>query len=159
MTTKLQLVKDAYAELALAGWVYDLDPEELEFGLRKLEMQMATMAAQDVNVGYAFGSDIDAESGLALVFQEAIYLRLAINIAASKGKSVMGSTKALARAAMDALHAYVARAQVQQQQYPGTMPRGAGNKPWRSLSSPFFTVPDVAPLQTSANGDLDFLGE
>jgi hypothetical protein len=159
MVTKLKLVEDAYAELALAGWVFDLDPEELDFGLRKLETQMASDAAQDLNIGYAFGNDINAECGLPLLAQEAAYLRLAINLAASKGKSVMPTTKVNARRAMASLTAFVARGQVQQQQYPGTMPRGAGNKPWRSLSSPFFTVPDTAPLQNGADGGLEFLGE
>jgi len=159
MTTKLQLVENAYEELALAGYVFDLEPEELDFGLRKLETQMASMAAQDFNVGYAFGSDINSESGLPLIAEEAVYLGLAINLAASKGKDVRPTTKTNARRAMASLSAFVARSQVQQQQYPGTMPRGAGNKPWRSLSSPFFTVPDTAPLQNSADGGLEFLGE
>jgi hypothetical protein len=159
MVTKLQLIEDAYAELALAGWVFDLDPEELDFGLRKLETQMASAAAQDLNIGYAFGSDINADSGLPLIAQEAVYLQLAINLAASKGKAVMLTTKTNARRSIASLVAFVARGQVQQQQYPGTMPRGAGNKPWRSLSSPFFTVPDTAPLQNSADGGLEFLGE
>jgi tail accessory factor len=159
--TKRQLVEAAFGELALADYDFDISPEETQAALVKLDVMMATWAAQDVNVGYAFGlspddTDLDQDSGLPLVAVGAVYLKLAIDIAASKGKAVAGTTKAGAKAAYDALLSYVAQQQVRQQQLPITMPRGAGNKPWRAVDQPFSPRPDTAPLQIAEDGGLEF---
>ncbi len=39
--TKGEIVQKAYAELALAGYVYDLEPEEMQEALTTLDLQMA----------------------------------------------------------------------------------------------------------------------
>src|SRR5689334_941421 len=115
--TKRQIVEQAFNELALAGYVFRLRPEELEAALRMLDTMMAEDAAQDVTVGYAFGltpdsSDLDQDSGLPLFAVSATYLKLAIRLAASKGKSLLPSTIAGANRARTAMLAHVARGQV-----------------------------------------------
>ena len=162
--TKRQIVEMAFNELALAGYVYTLRPEELQMALQMLDTMMAEDSAQDVDVGYAFGtspddSDLDQDSGLPLIAVSSAYLRLAVRLAASKGKQLMPSTVAAARSAYDSLLSFVARGQVQQQKLPGTLPRGAGNKPWRGFNSPFFPPADLSPLQNAADGGLEFVGE
>ena len=75
--TKRQLVSEAFAELALAGYVFDIAPEEEQAALRRLDTLMATWSGQGVQVGYAIGltpqsSNIDDDSGLPLVAVEAV---------------------------------------------------------------------------------------
>lgn len=160
--TKRQLVEQAYGELALAGYVFDLEPEEILFGVVTLDTLMAQWDALSIRLGYRLGlsptdTDPDDESGLALRNVGAAYLNLAVALAASKGKTLAASTLKRAKDAYDVLVADVAREQVQQVQLPHGTPRGAGNR--RYSRQPFLPAADTSPLQQSPDsGNLDFLG-
>lgn len=161
--SKRDLVSEAFGELALAGYDFDLSPEEMLFGLRRLDTMMASWLAIQIQVGYAFGtspsdSDLDQDSGLQLFAVEAVYLSLAARLAAGKGKALPASTKAAIKAAYDALVSRVASDQVQEQQQRANTPRGAGSKGWRLTNQPFVTTPDTGPLQVADDGGLDFTG-
>ena len=54
--TKREIVEEAYGELALAGYVFDLDPEEEQAALRKLDTMMAVWDARGVRLGYPLAS-------------------------------------------------------------------------------------------------------
>lgn len=162
--TKRQIVEKAFSELALAGYVFDLDPEELDDALTSLDTMMASWSALDVNCGYAFGTspddtDLDQDSGLPLIAVEAVYLGLAIKVAATKGKQLRPSTLSGARRAKDALLAWIARQQLRQQQFRTGLPAGAGNKAWRTCNRPFLPIPDTSPLQLADDGGLSFTGD
>ena len=158
--TKKQLIEEAYAELALAGYVYDLQPEEMQGGLRRLDTMLATWDMRGLSLGYLLpstqtASDVDQDSGLPDVAIETVFLNLAVRIAAGFGKTLPASTLTAAR---DGFQALMARAAFpQEQQLPGTMPRGAGNRPWRNINRPFFTKPDTSPLRNSQGNDLDII--
>ncbi|RBL65198.1 hypothetical protein C3E98_044350, partial [Pseudomonas sp. MWU13-2625] len=68
MATKQELVDGAYEEIVLAGYVFDLSPEERETGLRRLDRLAAEWDALGIRVGYnlasADGSSLEDESGL-----------------------------------------------------------------------------------------------
>jgi hypothetical protein len=162
--SKRQLVEQAFDELALAGYSFDLTPEEMQSALRRLDAMLGTWAAQGIQVGYVFGStpddsDLDQDSGLPLTAVEAVYLGLAIRTAASKGKTLAPSTTRVAKMAYDSLLAKLEGDILQQQQYRSQMPKGAGNKPWRTTSNPFLAPPDTAPLRIGDDGGLEFVGE
>lgn len=158
--TKRQLIEAAFGELALAGYVFEIKPEEVQSALVALDTMIATWAGEGVQIGYAFGlnpddTDPDQDSGLALVDVEAAYMNLAVKIAASKGKQLQRSTMAGARAALSGLLSRSAHANLQRQQLPANVPLGAGNKhAWR----PFTPVPDTSPVQATSDTNLDFLG-
>lgn len=161
--TKGDIVREAYAEIALAGWVYDLDPEEIATALRRLDTLMATWQSQGLRLGYnlnadPLGSDEADASGLPLEAVEAVYMALAVRIAAGKGKALSGSTKSTAKAAYDALVSRQAGADIQQQQFRSGSPRGAGNKPWRNPNRPYLPTPTTKPLQDAADDGLTFAG-
>jgi hypothetical protein len=161
--TKRQLAEQAYGELALAGYVFDLEPEEIQFAIVTMDTLMASWDGLGLRIGYALGltptsSDPDDDSGIALRHVRAVYLNLAVAIAASKGKALSGSTLKGAKDAYDALQAVVALAAVPGVQMPHGTPRGAGNRPWRQGNRPFFEPADTAPLQQNDAGNLDFLG-
>ena len=147
--TKRQLVEEAYAELALAGYEFDLSPDEMEAGLRRLDSLMATWDASGIQIGYAIGtpseSDLDQDAGIPLY--------------ACQGKAIPSSTMRNYKAAYDALVSRLASSQVQEQQLASGTPRGAGRKPWRTTNRPFVDTPNTAPLKQDADGGLTFTGE
>jgi hypothetical protein len=145
MWTKQQIIAKAFAELALAGYVYDLDPEQLEDALQTMDAMLAEWTTFGVNIGYLLpatpdDSSLDDPSGLPDSANRAVYLNLAVTLAAGRGKTLTTETRAAAARGYHQLLAAAARAVARQAPMPNTMPRGAGNKPWRGLS-PFFTGP------------------
>lgn len=162
--SKRDIVMEAYSELALHGYVFDIDPEELAFAQRRLDTFMATQTARGVHVGYAMqadptADDLDADSGLPLWAVEPVYLKLAQRIAAGKGKALPPSSTKATNDAWSALLLKVARDQTQEQQLAAGTPRGAGAKPWRKTYDPFLPRPDGSPLSIDASGGLDIIGD
>lgn len=160
--SKRQFITQAFDEIGLAGYVFDLSPEQLNSALLKLDAMMAQWNAKNIKLGYPLAtspqnSNIDQETDVPLESAEAIYTNLAIRIASSFGKAVPIETKQFAKIAYDTLLA--AAAFPRQQQFPGTMPSGSGNKPWRNIDDPFLRDPDDSPLAIDSNGQLDFVGD
>ena len=160
--TKRQLVAEAFGELALASYDFDLTPDELQAALRRLDTMMASWQGLGIQVGYSMAtsqddSDLDQDSGVAMLAVEAVYMQLACKIAASKGKALPTSTTRNAKQAYDTLVLNVAKAQVQEQQLAAGTPRGQGRKPWRSIN-PYVSSPDTSPLRAGGDGGLEFTG-
>lgn len=160
--TKRQIISQAFDEIGLAGYVFDLSPDQLNSALLKLDAMMAQWDAKNIKLGYPLAaspqnSEIDTETDVPLQSIEAIYTNLAMRIAPSFGKVVPIETKQFAKIAYDTLLA--AAAFPRQQQMPGTMPAGAGNKSWRDRDNPFLRQPDDNPLAVDSNGQLDFVGD
>lgn len=158
---KSQLVTEAYNELALAGWIFDVSPEESLHGLIRLEAQMGEWEGKGIRVGYAFSSDapnqadLDADSGLPPMAWRPVFMNLAVDLAAGFGKQLMPSTMKGAADGYDTL--LWAAAMPTEQQLPDRLPRGAGNKPWRINDWPFFPPADPSPLGNSPGPGLDIL--
>lgn len=157
--TKAQLVSDAFGEIALAGHVFDIEPEEKQQALRRMEMMLANWEGRGITLGYAFsgtpdGIDADTDSGLPDAAVETVVINLAKRIAAAFGKQLSPQQMQDARDSFTVLLRQAAfPAEVQ---LPSTMPRGAGNKPWRA-SRPFVNPPSKSPLSVGDGGDLDIL--
>lgn len=162
MWTKRQLVNEAYGELALQGYEFDLSPDEILTGVRRMDSMVASWEVRGVRIGYAFSSgpdesDPDDESGIPDTAAEAVYMNLAVRLAPGNGKQLSSDTRRTAREAYDTL--LWSAAQPIEQQLPSTLPRGAGNRGWANNSRPFFPGPDNNPLQVDSGGDLDILQE
>lgn len=156
MYTKGALVDMAYGELALAGYVFDLSPDERQDAGARLEAMVANWLA-DVSLPFAFSADpanvdLDADSGVPLTHARTVYTGLALDLAASNGKQVHPSTqKAFGEGWTRLLRA---GAFPPPTQLPNTLPVGAGNKRWRLNRNPFFPSPDTGPLQVDETGGL-----
>lgn len=151
--TKREIISDAYAELALAGFDFDLTADEMQFGLRRLDTLLATWSNLGIRIGYAFGpsadgSTLDQDSGLPLNAMEAVIPALAIRIAGSKGKAVPATTARSAKFAYDALLANLAKESVRPVQLAQSF-AGAGNK-YRTYTK----APDLSILKMADNGDV-----
>lgn len=160
--TKGELVDQAFAELALAGYVFDLTPEERQAACTRLDAMMATWNARGIVLPYALAltpgdANLDAECGLPAWAVEATYLHLALRTAASKGKAAPQTLKATASEAMAAVDSRLAHDDLNEQQFRSGTPKGQGSKPWRATNNPFLQQPNSGELRQTASGALDFI--
>lgn len=155
--TKRQFITQAFEEVGLAAYVFDLTPDQLQSALRRLDSMMASWNAKGIRLGYPLpsnpdDSDLDQQTGVPDSANEAIYLNLGIRIAPGFGKTVSVDTKSNAKACYDTLLARAAFPM--EQQLPGTMPLGAGNKPWNLDTT--FVPPPTEPLLAGQDGPIEF---
>lgn len=156
--SKRQFILASFEEIGLAAYTFDLQPEQLESARRRLDAMMADWNGKGIRLGYPIPSSpqdgsIDEETNVPDSAYEAIICSLGIRLAPSYGKQVMPMTMAVAKQGYDTL---LSRATFPlEQQMPGTMPSGAGNKPWRVYDDPFLPRP-VDPVTTGPDGVLDF---
>lgn len=158
--TKRQLVVAAFEEIGVANYEFDLQPEQIQGALRRLDALMAVWNTKGVRVGYALAStpdasSLDQDSGVSDDATQAIYTALALRIAPTIGKQVSPETKIDAHNAYLALIARVASGQLCEMQFPQTLPVGAGNKPWR-YNEDYMPLP-TDPLQAGPDSDLEFI--
>lgn len=137
--TKRQLVDEAFNELAMAGFVFDMTPEEREAALRRLESMMASWAGQGLYTNYVYdidpsNADLDDDSQAAPWAVEAIYMHLAIRLAAQFGKTLPLGTIAVAKNAYDSMT--VRALEMPSIPVPSNMPMGAGNRLWGRVYFP-----------------------
>ena len=156
--TKRQFISAALEEIGLANYVFDMQPEQLESALRRLDAMMADWNAKGIRLAYPLpsspqDSDLDEETNVPDSAYEAIICSLGIRLAPSFGKAVMIETKAIAKQAYDIL---LQRATFPlEQQLPGTMPAGSGNKPWRVRDDPFIRPPSSS-VNAGPDGPIEF---
>lgn len=157
--TKRQLVTQAFEEIGLGAYVFDLTAEQLESALRRMDSMVAGWGAAGVRIAYPLpespsSSDLDSDSGIPDYANEALYLGLALRLAASFGKAVSPETKAFADLAYSNMALRVATP-TPERQLPSTMPRGQGSKTYQNIHSPFFSPP-ADNIQAGTDGDINF---
>jgi hypothetical protein len=156
--TKRQYIEAALTEIGLADYVFNSTPQDLQTALRRLDGMMAEWNERGIRLGYPLPlspqqSDLDSQTAVPDRANEAIVTNLACRIAPSYGKQVLPATMATAR---EAYNTILARAAMpQEQQFPRTMPAGAGNKPWTWQGDPFLPPP-VEPLLAGNDAPIDY---
>lgn len=156
--TKRDIVEQAFEEIGLASYVFDLQPQQLESALRRLDNMMATWNAKGIRLGYPLpsspaDSDLDQEIGAPDSAIEAMYLNLAVRISSGFGKTVSPETKASAKRAYNEVVANSALP-IEMQLGNTTIPAGAGNKGYRYYNDPFLRAPQD-PLTVGSDSILD----
>ena len=132
--TKRQFIVQAFEEIGMANYVFDLQAEQLQAALRRLDSMMATWNALGLRVGYPIpstpeDSDLDEETNVPDAANEAIYLNLALRLAPTVGKQVAPETRLAARSAYMSL--VVSKIEIQEMNIGG-LPSGQGHKPYLS---------------------------
>ena len=155
--TKRQFVEEAFAEIGMASYTFDLSPQQLDACLRRLDTMMATWNARGIRLGYPLpsnpeDSDLDTDTQVPDSANEAVVANLAIRLAPQYGKAVSLDTRTTAKQAYDTLLARAAFPP--EQQFPRTLPMGAGQKPWR-FDDPFMPAP-TNPVLSGQEGPLEF---
>jgi hypothetical protein len=139
--TKGQIVKEALTELGIAGYGFDVDPEQLEVGIRRLDSLIARWSANGLRLPYpissdAKGSTADQETNLPDVAIDAVTLNLALSLAPSYGKTPSMETKNNAKEALTTLQNKAAMPRARQLEQ---MPKGAA---YKNYDYPYFPNPE-----------------
>lgn len=156
--TKREIIDLAFEEIGLAAYVFDIQPQQVEGALRRLDTMMATWNGKGLRLGYPLpsspgNSDPDQECDVPDDAFEAMAMNLAIRIAPGYGKTVSPDTKAVARGAYNQLMAQSAKP-IEMQLNRNSIPGGAGNKGWRNGEDPFL-LPATDPVAVGPDSNLD----
>lgn len=162
-TTKSDIVASALNKLAVTGFDYEIDPEELKTGVAMLEYLMADWDARGIKIGYRFSPDpetanISDPCGLPDIAFRAVTYQLAIDLADTYGKQVTQSIAAGASSAMTSLLS--ATQFIPEVQYPNRMPRGSGNTVRYNRRDRFYRksvtldADNAGPIDTNGEGPL-----
>lgn len=162
MWSKRDLVNMAFNDLALAGYVFDLTPEEMNTAVMTMDSMMALWETQGIRVGYQMASDpgdsdLDQPSGLPDWMNLAVYKNVAIMMAGSFGKAIPPSIAVAAKTAYDWVLGLIA-SNPPQMQFKGNLPQGAGWKMTNYMGGPFIIPPPQDLLTTGPDGLLDLNG-
>jgi len=155
--TKRQFVEGAFEEIGMANYVFDLQPEQLQSALRRLDAMMMEWNAQGIRLGYPIASspqdsDLSTQTETPDSAWEAVITNLAVRIAPGYGKAVSPDTKVIAKNAFNTL---LQRATFPlEKQLPETMPIGQGNKPWR-WDNPY-VYPPADPVDAGPDGPIEW---
>lgn len=155
--SKRQFVTAAFEEIGLASYVFDLQPQDLETALRRLDAMIAEWNAKGIRLGYPLPgspqfSDIDAQSEVPDSANEAIITNLAMRLAPGFGKTLNALTASTAKQGYNTLLSRAALPMVQQ--FPRTLPAGAGQKPWR-WDDPYMPQP-IDPVTAGPDGPIQY---
>jgi hypothetical protein len=150
--TKREFIAAAYAEIGYANYQFDLQAEDLQLALRRLDAMMAEWNARGIRLGYPLpsspsDSNLDDPTGVPDRANEAIILNLAPRLAPGVGKAIHAQTLASAKAALNTLLAVAAMPAEMQL---AALPRGAGAK---SIDQPF-SAPTTDPLAVGPDSYL-----
>lgn len=157
--TKRQLITQAFEEIGLAAYVFDLTPEQLNSALRRMDAMIAGWNANGVRIGYSLPSSpddsgLDQESNIPDFAIEAVYLGLACRLAPGFGKTISPQTQKFADMAYSSMLNQTALP-TPERQMPITMPRGQGTKPWRNFNNPLVAPPDK-PILAGSDNEIQF---
>lgn len=156
--TKRQFITQAFEEIGLAAYVFDLTPEQLDSACRRMDAMVAGWNANGVRISYPLSTspdstNLDDDSNVPDFANEAIYLGLACRLGPSFGKVVSQETKMFADMAYSNMANQVA-IPTMERQMPQEMPRGQGTKPWRNFNNPFVNAPK-AEVNAGSDGAIE----
>lgn len=134
--TKRQLILSALDAAGVQTVEYDVEPENLELCLRRLDAMMATWNSGGVTLGYPIPSSpefssLDQDSNLSPQSIEPVIDNLCGRVAPIFGKQATPDTKRSAKAALKSLKTANSLDRMKNMPTPSWMARGAGKKPWR----------------------------
>lgn len=156
--TKRELINQAYDEIGLANYAFDLSPDQQATAMRKLNSMMATWNAKGIRLGYpiptsASGGDLDDDSAIPDSAIEAVYQNLAIRIAGGIGRVAPNELKTSAKEAYLAL---LNLHSVPMERHLTTdLPLGAGNKPWRQSDNQYIRE-TAEEILAGGDGPIEF---
>ncbi|KVD81922.1 hypothetical protein WS62_23485 [Burkholderia sp. ABCPW 14] len=153
MTTKGDLVEAAYEEIALAGYVFDLSPEERNTALLRLERMAASFDARGIRIGYNLAgksASLNDDAGIPDWAEEPFYTNLAKRLAPTLGKQLSMETMRAAAAGYRTL--LLGNYEIPQMQMPRHMPIGLGNR--RNTKNQQFFAP-VDRVTTTNDATLE----
>lgn len=137
--TKRQFVNEAFEEIGIAAYTFDLEPEQLQSALRRLDRMVSSWNALGLRFSYPIpsspeDSDLDDETDVPDAVNEAIVTGLAIRLCPVFGKAPSPAT---IKSARDSYRAMVVKLSETQELEVSNLPKGQGHKPYRSKSGEY----------------------
>ena len=156
--TKKQLIEGALEEIGIASYTYDIQPEQLESALRRLDAMMGEWSIQGIRIGYPIStiakSSLTQDSGIPNSATETVLTNLAIKLAPSYGKMATRETKISAKKGYSTLQMKALADQPHNKSFPHSLPIGAGNKRYNNNNQVFFPTP-ANPVDVGPDSILD----
>lgn len=155
--TKKQIIELAFEEIGLANYNFDLQPEQFQTGLKRLDLMMATWNKKGIRIGYPISSSpladtLNDEVDVRDSALEAMYSNLAKRIAPSFGKTISMDLKANAHSTyLDLLRD---TSEIQERGFT-TLGAGAGNKAWRYYGNDGFLRQKPDSVDGGQDGPID----
>lgn len=150
--SKRDVITQAFSEIGKGASDFDLQPEDLQTGLRKLDAMMAAWGgALGVRIGFSGGDgkgELGEDTKVPDWSYEALYLNLALRLCPDYGKTPSPITVTDAKAALDAVRGRTVQ--------PATRRisgyAGAGSSAWGARSLP----QEETPVATGPDNTLTF---
>jgi hypothetical protein len=141
--TKRDIIGQAFEELGLGDYIFDVEASRLQSAMRRLDVMVARWSKFGISTSYPLPTnpndgDLDDDTTLADTQVEAAVLLLALRLAPSLGKTPMQDTRARAKEAWNTL-LMDSSAPSERQLADDAVPAGAGNRP---KTSPFLDAND-----------------
>ena len=154
--TKRQIIEQAFEEIGLASYIFDMTPDQFQSALRRLDLMVSSWLAKNIRISFPVptspqNSEIDQEIDTPIQVNEALILNLAVRLAPAYGKALAPETKIQAKLLYDQL--LVEAAAPIEQQYVKTLPLGAGYKRTERV---FVDYPNLNPIAVEDNGQALF---
>jgi len=125
MATKSEIVTGALSELGIADYEFDITPEEIDAGIRRLDSMMSLWSSKNIRLPYNYVGGASDDSGVPATAIEAVTSNLAIRLGSSYGKQVPPDVRTIAKSALNAIMSESTRPRERQL---GPLPLGAGYK-------------------------------
>jgi hypothetical protein len=161
MTTKIEIIQDAYSQMRISGLTAKPAPRDIELALYRLEGLAAEMFSRNIDVGYSFEDqpDPNTESGIGIESRQGMATNLAIRLLPDFNKEVSPVLYKQAVQSMTTMSNLSAANIVRQVQYPNRMPVGSGNRNWLNEWQRFYPNVNQAPVSVATNkmtiGDIN----
>lgn len=143
--SKRQLVEQAFTEVSLNGWEYDISADEKDVALKRLDALMYELAGRGLSLSYNFPTAIgEGDLNDALGVPDGAFFGLAILLAErlcpTMGKTMSRESRIALQSAMKTVTA-IGQTVPTMNWATGTV-LGTGNKPWANR------YPFVLPVTT-----------
>lgn len=156
MSTKSQLINQAYVELRISGLTVQPSPSDIVIALNRLEAMMSEFFYQwNLNIGYNFEPtpNVNSQSNVPVNFENTVITNLAVRLIASFNKECPQMLYNQASQALSNAIGLVSAANMQMVQPSRRMPIGNGNQ-FRGVFWNRFAVPTQLPPNVSSTNDI-----
>jgi hypothetical protein len=145
MTTKSDIINDAFSQIRISGLTVIASPKNNETALARLEDMAEELEGRNMCMDYNFEEDPDPNSqmGTPKKFNYMLKTNLALRLAADFGKVIPQTLVALASSSMSSASSAIAAANIRQVQPSRRSPLGSGNH--RNTRYRRYQYPDPLP--------------
>lgn len=149
----------ALEEIGIASYEFDISPEQLQSGIKRLDAMMGSWDGKGIRLGYMLSSspetsNAEDNAGIPDWCNEAVITNLAIRMAPSYGKQVSLDTRILARESFSTILKQAA--EPVEYQMPSGVPAGSGNRNFFGTDNRFL-IPPVDNVKTGDEGELEII--